>query len=143
MNDEVQMTTVRRIVIWAILICVHLCSSAALAQNLQRYETPYYILHTDVPRDQAQEAAVRMTRMAEEYHNRTREFSGVITTKFPFYLYRERADYETAGGLPKSAGFFNGEALHAYVGAKTDDRTWHTVQHEGFHQFTAAVIGGD
>src|SRR5215203_1869603 len=58
-------------------ICVHLCSSvvpsSVSAQELQRYETQYYILHTDVPSEQAREASLRMSRMAEEYHKRTRD----------------------------------------------------------------------
>src|SRR3954454_20869618 len=63
---------------------------------LQRYETKYYILMTDVDREQAQEAAVRMTKMVDEYHLRTRDFAGAIRAKLPFYLYRSRADYVQA-----------------------------------------------
>jgi hypothetical protein len=111
--------------------------------QMQRYETKYYILVTDVPRDQAREAAARMNKMAEEYHNRTRDFSGTIRTKFPFFLYRHREDYLAAGGMEGTGGEFNGHALYAVAGEKFDDRTWHVVQHEGFHQFAAAMIGGD
>ncbi len=113
------------------------------APKLQRYETKYYILVTDVPREQAQEAAVRMNKMAEEYHGRTRDFSGVIREKFPFYLYRNRADYLAGGGIEGTDGVFDGKALYAVAGAQLTDRTWHVVQHEGFHQFAAGVIGGD
>jgi hypothetical protein len=67
----------------------------------------------------------------------------VISTKFPFYLYQHSEDYLAAGGLKGTAGLFNGSALFAVAGERLDDRTWHVIQHEGFHQFAAAVIGGD
>jgi len=117
--------------------------NASDTPTLQRYETKYYILFTDVPREQAQEVAVRMTKMAEEYHDRTRDFSGVIRNKFPFYLYVHKEDYIAAGGLAGSSGLFAGDSLYAVAGEQLSDRTWHVVQHEGFHQFAAAVIGGD
>ncbi len=126
-----------------LLLCIWV--SPACAQ-LKKYDTPYYIIYTDIDADSEKEAAVRMTRMAEEYHQRTKDFSGQITQKFPFYLYRSAADYYAAGGLPGSAGVFGGSKtnprLMAIAGQKTTLSTWHTVQHEGFHQFAQAVIGG-
>jgi hypothetical protein len=117
--------------------------AAAASAQMPRYETKYYILFTDVPVGQAREAALRMTRMAEEYHNRTRDFSGAIHSKFPFYLFAHRDDYLAAGGVTGTDGEFNGTALYAVAGEKLNDRTWHVVQHEGFHQFAAAVMGGE
>ena len=127
-------------------LIVLLLAQFAHAENpptLPRYETKYYILYTDIPPQKAQEVALRMSKMAEEYHNRTRDFAGVISTKFPFYLYRRYDDYVAAGGLKGTAGLFNGSALFAVAGERLDDRTWHVIQHEGFHQFAAAVIGGE
>ena len=95
------------------------------------------------------ETAVRMTKMAEEYASRTRDFSGVIREKFPFYVYANEDDYYAAGGPPGSAGVFMyhhgepGGKLMAIAGQKTNRYTWHTIQHEGFHQFVHAVIGGE
>jgi hypothetical protein len=117
--------------------------SVAAQQPMQRFETKYYILYTDVPRDQALEAAVRMTKMAEEYHTRTRDFSGAVRFKFPFYLYLTRDEYNNDGGREGTDGVFDGEKLRAFGGQKLNNRTWHVIQHEGFHQFAAAVIGGD
>ena len=69
-----------------------------------------------------------MTRMAEEYHDRTKDFSGAIRQKFPFYLFREAQDYFDAGGLPGSAGVFmvrGDEAkLMAIAGEKSTNGTW-------------------
>src|SRR5262245_23962356 len=97
-----------------ISLCMLLAARSLAAEPaLQRYETKYYILFTDVPREQEQEVAVRMNKMAEEYHDRTRDFSGVIRNKFPFYLYRHREDYIANGGLAGTDGLFDGEALYA------------------------------
>ena len=76
----------------------------ASAADLKQYETRYYTIYTDLAPDVEREAAARMTRMAEEYHDRTRSFAGVIRHKFPFYLFRNEADYHAAGGMPGSAG---------------------------------------
>ncbi|HLL88714.1 MAG TPA: DUF1570 domain-containing protein [Tepidisphaeraceae bacterium] len=113
------------------------------AAKLRRIETPYYVLHTDVDDATAREAALRVTTMAEEYYERTREFSGTIRERLPFYLFRRPTDYYAAGGAPESDGVFDGERLMAIAGEKAGAATWHVTQHEGFHQFAHAVIGGD
>lgn len=110
--------------------------------KLQVYESPYYTIHTDLSPEDAREAAIRMTRMAEEYYERTKEFSGKINQRLPFFLFKELADYYEAGGLPGSAGVFRGKSLMAVAGAKPTAGTWMVVQHEGFHQFAHAVIRG-
>ncbi len=117
--------------------------SGASEPVLQQYETRYYIIHTDIASDDAREAALRMTKMAEEYHARTAGFSGIISQKLPFYLFRKAEDYYNFGGMPGSAGVFDGERLMAIAGEHPDARTWHVVQHEGFHQFARAVIRGE
>jgi hypothetical protein len=111
--------------------------------GLKTYSTQYYVFRTDLDTDDTKEAIIRMTKMVEEYHNRTSEFSGTIREKLPFTLFKDREDYYAAGGLPGSAGVFTGRALLAIAGEHTDARTWHVVQHEGFHQFAAAVIRGE
>jgi hypothetical protein len=116
-----------------------------LPSQLPVYNTRYYVIHTDLHGDELREAALRMTRMFEEYHNRTRDFSGTVGHKFPFYLFRNPQDYYAAGGIPSSAGFFdpNNDTLSAIAGEKADRYTWQTIQHEGFHQYAKAVIGGE
>jgi len=140
---------------WAGLLAVILLASPfaaaqqriVLPQTMKRYDTPYYIMMTDLGEDAAREAAIRMTRMAEEYYNRTRGFSGRIDRKLPFFLFSRMEDYILAGGVPGSAGVFmgdriNGFRLMAVTNVDTEaSETWHTVQHEGFHQFAHAMIG--
>ncbi|HXE55950.1 MAG TPA: hypothetical protein VN541_23190, partial [Tepidisphaeraceae bacterium] len=118
-------------------------SHSLASTKLQVYQTRHYDIHTDLDTDDVKEAAVRMTRMFEEYRLRTRGFSGDIRNRFPFYLYRNADDYFDAGGLPGSAGVFNGTSLMAIAGDHVSNGTWHVVQHEGFHQFAAAVIRGN
>jgi hypothetical protein len=134
-------------IVLLILLLNPMVPVAHAAPAMTHYDTKYYDLYTDIDADAAREAGLRMTRMAEEYYARTRAFAGVITHKFPFYLYTRSEDYYAAGGLPGSAGLFvssgNGNGkLMAIAGKETGNGTWHVVQHEGFHQFAAAVIGG-
>ena len=116
--------------------------SQALAQ-LKTYDSKYYVIQTDLEGDDVREASLRMTKMAEEYHARTADFSGIISQRLPFKLFKKRGDYLAAGGPPGSAGVFNGESLMAVAGDDPSLGTWHVVQHEGFHQFASAVIRGN
>ena len=111
--------------------------------GLKQYASKYYVIYSDLDVDEVREAAVRMTAMVDEYHQRTANFAGTIRQRLPFYLYRHKEDYEAAGGLPGSAGCYIGTKLLALAGPQTTGVTWHVVQHEGFHQFTAQVIGGE
>ena len=111
---------------------------------LRTFQTPYYILYTDLGEADAREADLRLTRMFEEYQQRTAGFAGAVRAKFPFYLYRNKEDYYAAGGPAKSAGVYiesrDGKKLMAIAGDHTSDGTWRVIQHEGFHQFVAATI---
>lgn len=109
--------------------------------KLKAYETPYYVLYTDLDAEGVQEAVLRITLMAEEYHRRTKGLAGTIQSRLPFYLFAHRRDYVAAGGLPTSTGVFMGDRLMAVANPSNPDATWHTVQHEGFHQFVRAAIG--
>jgi hypothetical protein len=112
---------------------------------MKTYDTPCYVIHTDLDESSEKEAALRLTRMAEAYHDRTKDFARTIDHKFPFYLFSSRQDYLDAGGAPGSAGVFLSDddgKLLAFAGDHPTLSTWHTLQHEGFHQFAHAVIGG-
>ena len=113
-----------------------------LPLDLPEYDTRYYRVYTDVDPDEVKEACIRMTKMAEEYHNRTSDFAGQITQRLPFYLFKSSDEYYAAGGMKNSAGVFNGSRLMAIGDKRFGRQIWHVVQHEGFHQFVHAVIGG-
>jgi len=124
-------------------VVISAAAPASGQARLQTYNTKYYVIHSDLDQDSVHEAALRMTLMAEAYHERTKGFAGTIRKRLPFYLFRDAADYSAAGGLPGTAGVFTGDKLMAVAGERPGPRTWHTVQHEGFHQFVRAAIGGD
>jgi hypothetical protein len=125
------------------ILLIIACFVVGAPSDLPRYETRYYIIQTDLDPDGVLEAQVRVTKMAEVYADRCKGFSGVISHKFPFVLFKNVDDYYAAGGVEGSAGLFDGQKLMAVAGEKLSSRTWHVVQHEGFHQFAHAVIGGD
>src|SRR4051794_1607855 len=95
----------------AVFICVHLwlisllpsVANAQLRMNpklsaMPEYKTQYYLIRTDVDADALREAELRMTKMSEEYTNRTRDFSVAVPGQFPFYLFKHEDDYYAAGG---------------------------------------------
>jgi hypothetical protein len=126
-------------------------SDSAVTQpaDMCKFDTPNYILFTDVSEQDAREADLRLTRMFEEYQRRTAGFANPVKEKLPFYLFRKEAGYRAAGGPEKSAGVFiqssrTGNRLMAWIdGEHPDDNTWSVIQHEGFHQFAAIAIRPD
>jgi len=121
-----------------------LARPAAGQPALREYVTRYYVIHTDLGEDLVREAAARMTAMAEEYHQRTRSFSGTIRRPFPFYLFARQGDYLAAGGHAGSVGMYVGDGKKGKLmalGSLPGYRLWYVVQHEGFHQFANVVIG--
>jgi hypothetical protein len=133
-----------RVVVSLLLVVAASAAAQTKPAELRTYETRYYVIHTDLGRDVAREAELRLTRMAEEYRRRTSEFSGEIRKKLPFYLFKTEAAYHAAGGTPNTAGEYNPNT-HTLMAFAGDDgpnlQTWHAVQHEGFHQFADQVIG--
>jgi hypothetical protein len=123
-------------------VLVLLLAPVASGQNLREYQTPYYVIHTDLQADDLREAQVRMTRMFETYRSRTQSFSGQIDRRFEFYLFKNKDDYLKADGPPNSAGVFSGSVLMATAGGDLQ-KAWPVIQHEGFHQFAKFVIRGD
>ncbi len=124
-----------------LLAIVGACGAAARAGDLRVHRTKYYELHTDLEGDALREAKLRVTLMAEEYHRRTKDFAGELHKALPFFLYSEAKDYYLAGGKPGSAGVFVGDRLMAIADPDRPAAMWHTIQHEGFHQFVFFAIG--
>ena len=130
------------------LVALLACSGLAFGQQgtlpagFQKYETQYYIIYSDQDIWVVREAAARLTAMFETYRERTKEFGGRISSRFPFYLFGKSADYHAAGGPQGSGGVYMGRKLMACLGS-TEDPNWEVVQHEGFHQFADHVIGGN
>lgn len=133
-----------------ILVWIGICASTGLAQvrepvprippGMKAVEGKYHVLIHDLPPEQETEVLLRLQSMVDEYFLRTQDFSGRLDRKLPFYLFRNLEDYYREGGVRGSSGVFTGDRLMTVTGPKLTRRTWHTIQHEGFHQFASAVI---
>ncbi len=114
------------------------------ADGMKKYAARYHVIYTDLPKEQVYEAVARITAIAEEYHRRTRKFSGKISKKLPFYLYRRYEDYQKSldGKMQGSAGVYDGVCLRAAMDVERFSREdiWHVIQHEGWHQFAHMVV---
>jgi len=110
------------------------------ASKLKTYRTKYYVIHSDLDLETVREAALRLTTMAEEYHRRTKGFSGTIRKRLPFYLFADPSDYRASGGIAGTSGIYLGGSLMAVAPRDRRQGLWKVIQHEGFHQFAATVI---
>ena len=129
------------------LLIVPAGASIVSAAPIIPTDSKYYVIHSDLDSATVREASTRMTCMAEEYYERTKGMAaGQINRKFKFMLFSERTDYRAAGGPDGSIGVFLGsQPDHPLAALRLEDRPellWHTIQHEGFHQFCTEVLGG-
>lgn len=130
----------------ALILLFTASAQAAGAGNLRAYATDYYVIHSDLDEDLLRETAARVTAMAEEYHQRTRSFSGSIRKEFDLYLFARSQDYQAFGGRPGSPGMYVGQGKDGkllVLAVSRGDLLWYIIQHEGFHQFVHQVIGED
>ncbi len=132
----------------AVLVVLARGSAAPAQPSLETYETKYYKLATDLDQDGARAAIRHITLMAEEYYERTRGFGKTVNERLPIFILRSPATYRELGGMPGTAGVFihdraGGDRLMAMVRESDPGESWHVIQHEGFHQFSAASIGRD
>ncbi len=110
--------------------------------DLPRYETKAYDVYSDLDAESLIGVFARVDRMTAMYRAETRSFSRDAVSRMPLAIFRTLRDYENAGGPHGSAGFFDGETLLTFAGPghRADARTWHILQHEGFHQFAHSAI---
>lgn len=108
---------------------------------MQTYDTPYYTLKTNVSLDHAKEAGLRITTMFEEYKKRTSDFAGTVNRKMLFEMHDDYKTYVQSTRAPGTLGIYDTQRLVAFYQASDPIETWHTVQHEGFHQFVDFAMG--
>ena len=114
----------------SVIVAVALSVCPAWGQaRLTRYETRYYILHTDLGSEAAREIETRLSAMAEMYYSRTKQFGGKVTRKLPFYLFSRPQDYYAAvrNAGQRLVGCVNGERLMAIAGREVTAGTWHVI----------------
>ncbi len=125
-----------------LVIIAMLAAPAVAGGKLKPYKSRYYIIHTDLAAERVAEVRLRIEKMAEAYHERTSGFGGRITKRLPFYMFSDQQGYLAAGGVRDTGGLFDGKRLMMIAGPEGHPGTWRLMQHEGFHQFVHAVIGG-
>lgn len=110
--------------------------------SMREVNAEHYVIRTDVADVVAREAKLRMDRMFEEYSRRTADFAKPIRQRLSLHLFSREADYFAAGGMEGTAGVFmvRGNDIRLMARYTGDWRTWHTTQHEGFHQFAYLSI---
>jgi len=133
-----------RVLLPALVLSV-LSAAAAAQENFRSYPSKYYTIHTDLDAETVKEARLRLTLMFEEYRARTQGIGEAVKEKMPFYLFKNPADYLAQGGPPGTAGVYmpGRKRLMAIAGDRVSEQTWHTIQHEGFHQFLDAALEGE
>ncbi|MGE3180821.1 MAG: DUF1570 domain-containing protein [Phycisphaerae bacterium] len=143
MNDRSRISKPARCMMLPTVAILLLSAVSVHAQTMQVVDTPYYTLKTDLPADRAKEAAIRVTKMFEEYQKRTSDFTRTVNRKLLFELHANRDTYVRSTDAPQTLGVYTGQRLVAYYQKNDAVETWHTVQHEGFHQFVDFAMGRD
>ena len=54
--------------------------------RFKQYNSPYYIVYSDLPPEKVEAAIPRMNAIFREYATRMKGFSGHIAGKFPFFM---------------------------------------------------------
>ncbi len=118
--------------------------------ELTRYDSRYYIIYTDMVREDAAEYARHMDNVFGEYRKRFAALRPRNREKMNLFLYKDQKSYQltlASGGVDgtNSGGMFVGggkvEGLHVWVANRSRKSVIETLQHEGFHQFAANFIG--
>lgn len=115
---------------------------------LPRYESRFYRIETDLPKDRAAWLGRFLDATGSEYHRRFEGFRGVVRTKPKVRIYAVREDFtralERGSDAEVLAWHIRGLFLHSDQTVYTYDGPdiEHTLKHECFHQFAALVVGG-
>ncbi len=131
---------------WLVLWLIACLAVPAGADSLTKLRSRAYTIYTDLPAEQAREIASHMDGVYREYTRRLARggFSANRRTDLPLYLFATPEAYvafmaskginaQNTGGM-----FFvmpQAQGLAAFTAGQSRTRLYHTLQHEGFHQF--------
>ncbi len=120
----------------------------ARAPALMPYESRYYVIETDLPKDRAAYLGRLMDATGQEYNRRFQGFRGVVRSKPRVKVFAHQEDFMRAFDRGSGAealaeharGLFHhsDQTVYTYDGAGVDA----TLKHECFHQFVKLVVGG-
>ena len=113
--------------------------------TLRVLDSKHYRIHTDLEPAFAEELAMRLDAMYEEYARRLSEFRAAADGKtFEVYLFTHRVDYMrlTNHRFPNTGGVFmpGRNLLAAFLEGQGRDALRRTLQHEAFHQFAHTAL---
>lgn len=117
------------------------------APALTRYESKFYIIHTNLPIQRAEMIGSVMDATGKEYDRLFKGFAGVVRQKPEVKVFATKEQYVAAlkraafgGNFEFSGGVFNptDEIVYIYDGKNLESG----LRHECFHQFAHKVIGG-
>jgi hypothetical protein len=142
---------VRSLTVLMVLVFCSRCAAqnlSSLPSDLRTVSTDHYILHTDLDNDLTTDLGHRMDVMWDEYARRLCEFAPPQNDrKLEAYLFARRSDYvHLTGERFRNTGGIFVPSLHllaAFLELQGRDGLRRTLQHEAFHQFAQAAIGGD
>lgn len=126
-------------------------SGAALGAGPQyNFDSRAYHIITNVDRALSKEIGEHMDAVYAEYDRRFSQFSPKAAQKHDLYVFQTQQQYMgflASHGIDAtgSGGMFfvapDGSGLCTFVEGQSFERMYHTLQHEGFHQFAYARIG--
>ncbi len=140
---------IARVLVSLALLCAPLPALAANPVKTER--TKHYEFTHDLDAETAREVATHMDTVFDEYAKRMSNFRVKNAKRIKLYVWADRETYIeflTEQGVPGAqftGGLFfvrGGDAgLTTFVGGQSRASMYHTLQHEGFHQFAHLRVG--
>ncbi|MBI4719211.1 MAG: DUF1570 domain-containing protein [Planctomycetes bacterium] len=125
-----------------------LAAAPPAGHGLGTFESKYYLVESDLPRERVMQLAALMDAAGQEYNRRFQGFRGVVRRKPGLRIFSDRQGYLAAftdgAGTNKLAlatrGLFHegDDVVYTFDGPGVEA----ALKHECFHQFAALVVGG-
>jgi hypothetical protein len=142
----------RALLLMWVVLALALQAAAADPDDLARYKSQYYEVHTNLPRKVAAEFGRHMDATFEQYRGRFAGFRSRRRDGLRLVLLRNRDDYIAFLKHHDLDGTYTGglfvswrpvAGLVTWVEGRSRSDTFKMLQHEGFHQFAWNYLGND
>ncbi|GAH41583.1 unnamed protein product [marine sediment metagenome] len=104
------------------------------------YDSPYYLINSNVDSNQIRQAIPRLTVLAEEYYARTKGLGARLKSKMVLRLLDSREMYLESGGSREFSAALREGVLVTYTQGRGRSIPWHTIQSLGFRQYVRAAL---